>query len=129
MTEQPWNFKRWTIVQTNTLRDMWNDAVPVADIAESLGMATMQVLAKAESMGLFKPDSRVSLSTLRRKRGEPMPLLQADGSATTLANARKDQCRWMEGPPHMDTPICGHKVAVKSWCAAHKKRVFVRAGW
>lgn len=126
-----WNFKVWTTEQTNKLKDMWSQACSPRLIADTLGFNDVAaVMTKAEHLGLYagtKADA--SLHDLVHKRGEPGPLTDADGWPYTLANARDNQCRWMSGPPTMDSPICGHPVKRKSWCAHHHKRVFVRAGW
>lgn len=71
-----------------------------------------------------------------RRAGEMMRSAFADAgndvpvpeiARPTLSEARRNQCRWIEGDSTYDVPVCGKPtIGRTAWCAEHHKRVYVR---
>jgi hypothetical protein len=132
------NFRSWNAADIKRAKEMWWAGCEASTIAAVLSTTLTAVTCKAVNEGWTRDPRSLHLfvqrrdgcaTELRHKRGEPKPLRKPDGTHYTLRDAADSQCRWIAGPPVIDAPICGHRVAVKgkSWCAFHHARVFPRA--
>lgn len=131
----------WTREKTERLRELWWQGKSAPAISVMLGARSAKAVREKITREGFKraPDFAPTsvppmlnrkffpaseLPELRERDDEPPPLVRADGSIVTLANARDKECRWMRGRPGPFARLCGQPVYGASWCRTHFQRCF-----
>lgn len=132
----------WSQNDVDTLKAMWAEGSSCSVIARALGggITRNAVIGKVTRLGLppravmtrQAPAARAPRATSPTTRRVFKPMAEApapkqrdDGTAVTLLNARRSECRWPVGDVSGEMPLCGCETEPgESWCAFHQTKVY-----
>jgi GcrA cell cycle regulator len=111
----------WTPERDDELRPLWQAGLSGEEIAKRMGLTKNQVIGRAHRIGLAGRPSPIPnhLNHLRGSSATPSP----SGKCLYI---KADVAKYFAAGLDFDSIICG-KPCRGSWCAEHRRVVFVKA--